>query len=198
MSRILLLLALLLAVPSPLARAHHILGIPHYAYSDEYPQTPFVEVMAQVGSKDLDFTYYPGIPDPGDRLRFKLYVRDRETGEPYTEPLTVVYARKSFFGGSEAIHGPVEIRPGVGPEANDFKFFFTFEDAEAYEVRVAVPNGDDVEVVPFPVTIGQTDSRPLLLAAAGTVGIAVVAVALIKRRRAARPATQLRRGEAHP
>ena len=158
---------------------------------------PFVEIMAQVGSKDLDFTWYPGIPDPGDRLRFKLYALDRETGEPFREPLRVEIVRKRFFGGAEPVVAPFEIRTGVGPEANDYKFFHTFEAAEAYEVLVHVPDGDRVEVVPFPVTIGKTDDRPLLFGAAGVLILAVVVVALLKRRQRG-AARALRPREVHP
>jgi len=193
---VILALLVVLLVPAP-ASTHHILGIPHYAYSDEYPQVPFVEVIAQVGTHDLDFTWYPGIPDPGDRLRFKLYVLDRVTGEPYREPLRVEIVRKRFFGGAEAVAQPFEIRTGVGPEANDYKFFHTFDAAEAYEVRVHMPDGERIEMVPFPVTIGRTDDRPLLYGAAGILILAVAVVAVIKRRQRA-TGRSLRPREATP
>lgn len=177
-------LALLMFVALPsFAAAHHILGIPHYMYDENYPQIPFLEVIAQVGPTDLNFTYFPGIPNPGEAVRFKLYVHKRDTGEVFRDPLMVNVVRKRFLQGDVAVVEPFEIRPGVGPEKNDYKFFLTFEAAEAYEVRVRFPNGDGVEVIPFPVVIGKTDDRPLLFGAVGILGMTVVSVAMVKKKR---------------
>jgi hypothetical protein len=179
----LLLAALLLVVSAGRLSAHHVLGLPHYKYGDEYPQIPYLEVIAQVGSTDLDFTYFPGIPRPGESVRFKLYIRDRETGEPYREPLRAEVVKRRFLRRPTQVAAPFEIRTGSGPEKNDYKFFLTFQEPEAYQVRVHFPHGGAVETIPFPVVIGKTDDRPLLFAAAGLLGLAVVAVAMVKRRR---------------
>lgn len=182
MTRPLLTLLLVAALPTAVA-AHHILGIPHYKYDDTYPQIPYLEVIAQVGSTDLDFTYFPGIPEPGQAVRFKLYVHDRVTGEVFREPLRARVVRTTFFGGDTVVAEPFQIRTGKGPEGNDYKFFLTFAAAEAYEVQVSFPNGDQVEVIPFPVVIGETDDTPLIFGAAGVLGLTVVAVAIVKKKR---------------
>lgn len=163
--------------------AHHILGIPHYKYGKDYPQIPYLEVLAQVGASDLDFTYFPGMPKPGERVRFKLYVRNRESGEVFRQPLAVEVVRKRFLRAAVPVAEPFEIRPGIGPEKNDYKFFLTFDDAEAYEIRVHFPNGEGIETIPFPVVIGKTDDRPLIFGAVGILGLAVGSVAIVKRRR---------------
>jgi len=163
--------------------AHHVLGIPHYKYGDDYPQIPYLEVIAQAGPYDLSFTHFPGFPRPGERIRLKLYVRDRETGTPYLDPLHVELFRRRFLWGSTPAGAPITIHPGVGPERNDYKFYLTFDEAEAYEIRVHFPNGDQLEVIPFPVVVGKTDDRPLIFAAAGLLAAAVVSVAAVKRRR---------------
>lgn len=175
----LLLLAIWVSAP----RAHHILGIPHYKYSEEYPQIPYLEVIAQVGTNDLDFTYFPGTPKPGERVRLKLYIHDRMTGEVFREPLEVQVVQKRFFGEDRALGRPLTIRTGVGPERNDYKFFLTFDEPEAFEVRLRFPNGEGFETIPFPVVIGKTDDRPLIFGAVGVLALAVGSVALVKRRR---------------
>jgi len=177
------LLALLASTP---VLAHHILGIPHYKYSEDYPQIPYLEVMAQAGAYDLDFTHFPGFPRPGERIRCKLYVRDRESGAAFREPLLVEVARRAFPWGTEPAGEPFTIRTGDGPEQNDYKFFVTFDAAEAYELRVHFPNGDLMEEIPFPVVVGKTDDRPLILGAAGLLAAAIVSVAVVKRRRRSR------------
>lgn len=170
------------AVAFPVS-AHHILGIPHYKYGEEYPQIPYVEVVAEVGTRQLVFTYWPGTPKPGDRVRLKLYVRDTVTGEPFREPLTANFVQRKFFSDDEVIAGPLTLRVGVGPEGNDYKFFHTFAAAEAYELQLEFPNGDSHELIPFPVSIGVTDDRPLLFGAVGVLACAVFTVAFVKRRR---------------
>jgi hypothetical protein len=141
-----------------------------------------MEVVAQVGANDLVFTHFPGFPKPDDTVRFKLYVRNRETGEVFREGLRVEVFRKHFLYGDESVAQGFEIHPGTGPEKNDYKFFVTFAEAEAYAIHVLFPNQDGVERIPFPVTIGETDDRPLIFGAAGLLGLAVLTVAFVKRR----------------
>lgn len=171
---------LTLALP---AAAHHILGIPHYKYSEEYPQIPMVEVLAQTPDADLYFTYMPGTPRPGQDVRFKLYAKRRLSGEPLTPTLKVEVFEKTFGGGLVPVAEPFTVEPGLGPEANDFKFFLAFAKAEAYVLRVHFPDEGKTEVIDFPVTIGQTDDRPLLAGAFGLLVMAVGTVAVLKRRR---------------
>jgi len=173
---------MVLSLPS-MASAHHIMGIPHYQYGEDYPQLPFAEVKAQVGDYDLHFTYFPGTPKPGERVRFKLYAFTRDTNEPFREPLQVQYFRKRFLRSDVSLGGGEEIRVGKGPEGNDYKFFHAFKDADAFFVTVKFPNGDVMEAVPFPVQIGVTDTRPLLLGAVLTLFLAILVVAVLKRRR---------------
>ncbi len=175
------LVAACLLLPAA-AAAHHFLGIPHYKYGEEYPQIPYMEVLAQVGPNDLVFTHFPGFPKPGDSVRFKLYVRNRETGEVFRDRLRVEAFRKHFLYGDEPVVEGFQIQPGTGPEKNDYKFFVAFKEAEAYEVRVLFPNQGGVTRIPFPVTIGETDDRPLIFAAAAILGLAVLSVAFVKRR----------------
>lgn len=177
-----LLLCFVLLWPT-MASAHHIMGIPHYKYGDDYPQLPFAEVKAQVGDYDLHFTYFPGTPKPGQRVRFKLYAFHRETREPFREPLKLTYARERFLRSNEEIGEIQEIRVGQGPEGNDYKFFHTFEDADSFYLNIHFPYEDGIELIPFPVQIGVTDTRPLLGGSILVLFLAVGTVAVLKRRK---------------
>jgi len=176
-----LLLLSVIALPAP-ASAHHILGIPHYKYGTDYPQIPFVEVQATVEQYDMAFTYFPGTPKPGEAVRFKLYVRNRDDATAFKEPLTVSIYQKTWIGDDKLLVEDLPITVGVGPEGNDYKFFYTFDDAEAYEVRLNFPGSNGPEHIPFPVGIGETDDRPLIAGAILLLLGAVVSVAVIKRR----------------
>jgi hypothetical protein len=176
-----------MALLSAPAAAHHILGIPHYKYSEEYPQIPYVEVEAQTPHSELHFTYMPGTPRPGQDVRFKLYAKSLTDGTPRTPPMKVEVMKNSFIGDPEPVMEAFTIEPGVGPEANDFKFFLRFEEAEAFIVRVHyLDENDQTEVIDFPVTIGETDDRPLIAAAFGIIVFAAAAVGITKRRRGRR------------
>ncbi len=179
---------LLLAGLPAAAAAHHILGIPHYKYSTEYPQIPYLEILAQVGPHDLVFTHFPGFPEPGEAVRFKLYIRQRDGGRVFRQPLRLEVVRKHFLRRDEPVVQAFEIHPGRGPERNDYKFFLTFQEREAYELRLRFPAGDGFETIPFPVVIGKTDDRPLIFGAAGLLALAVVSVAVVKRHRRRRSA----------
>ena len=182
-SRLLLMALVSLALfPSALS-AHHIMGIPHYKYGDDYPQIPYMEVVAQMGKYDLDFTHFPGFPVPGERVRFKLYIRHRETDEVFRDPLRVEVVRKRFMSDAAPVAAPFEIRTGIGPEKNDYKFFLEFKEAEAFEVQVHFPTAKGVEVISFPVVIGETDDRPLIFGAMGILAGAVIAVGVVRNRR---------------
>lgn len=177
-----LILTLLILLPS-VASAHHIMGIPHYKYGDDYPQLPFAEIKAQVGDYDLHFTYFPGTPKPGERVRFKLYAFHRETREPFRKPLEVSYFRERFLRSDVRKGESLQIQVGDGPEGNDYKFFHVFEEADSFYVRVHFPHRDGMEVIPFPVQIGVTDTRPLLGGSVLLLFLAVGTVAVINRRR---------------
>lgn len=171
----------MMALPAP-ASAHHILGIPHYKYGTDYPQIPFVEVQATVEQYDMAFTYFPGTPKPGEAVRFKLYVRNRDDEKAFKEPLTVSIYQKTWIGEDRILVENMPIAVGVGPDGNDYKFYYTFDDAEAYEVRLNFPGSKGAEHIPFPVNIGETDDRPLIAAAVLLLLVAVVTVAVLKRR----------------
>lgn len=165
------------------ALAHHILGIPHYKYSEEYPQIPFVEVMAETAKHDLHFTYFPGTPRPGERVRFKLYIKGRDDGAAYKQALEVRFLQQRFLRDPVLVDS-AEIEVGVGPEGNDYKFFHTFDDAEAYLVELQFVDGERIERIPFPVHIGETDDRPLIGGAFALLAVTVLFVGVSKRRRA--------------
>jgi hypothetical protein len=171
-----------LLLPS-FANAHHIMGIPHYKYGDDYPQLPFAEVKAQVGDYDIHFTYFPGTPKPGQRVRFKLYAYHRETREPFREPLEVSYAKERFLRSNLKVSENLPIAVGQGPEGNDYKFFHTFEDADSFFVNLYFPHEGGIEVIPFPVQIGVTDTRPILGGSIFLLFFSVGTVAVLKRRR---------------
>ncbi len=53
---------------APAASAHHIMGIPHYAYDEQYPQTPVLTYRVEAGPYDVKMTGYPRQAPAGGTL----------------------------------------------------------------------------------------------------------------------------------
>ncbi len=55
--------------------AHHQLGLPHYLYSEDYPQIPTMVIDADAEGYTVTFAIFPGNPNPGDIVRIKVYIK---------------------------------------------------------------------------------------------------------------------------
>lgn len=81
-----LLVAGLVMLLASAAESHHIRGIPHYSYKNNYPETPVYEVVESEGRWLITFTYYV---IPGQQaLDLAIYIRDTANGELFEEPVT--------------------------------------------------------------------------------------------------------------
>ncbi len=83
-------------VPSP-AAAHHVKGLPHYGYLENYPQTPTLEMRVSVPPYEITLVTYllEGLQreksdTPNDAMIF-VSISNRETGEPYRGKLELAF-----------------------------------------------------------------------------------------------------------
>jgi ferredoxin-type protein NapH len=135
------------------ASAHHILGIPHYAYDENYPQAPVLKLKEQVGPWEVQLTGYPGNPQPGERSQVHAYLVDEDTRALYRKPVTI-YVRRQWLTGQELIHGPVSTEL----EENVFKFYFTYPEEGQYEIMLAFHDGEAISTLRFPMVVGDPGS----------------------------------------
>ena len=172
--------AIILPLIATAALAHHQLGLPHYLYSEEYPQIPTMVVEADAEGYLVTFSIFPGNPLPGQTVRIKTYIKHKLTGEVYTQPIDMSVSRETFFGGNTEI---LEARQ-VNSEYNEYKLSCEFLEAEKYFVNVTFePRSDFFEKIPFPVVIGETNFNliPILFGAAFL--LIFVAVGITKKSR---------------
>lgn len=164
------------------AQGHHILGIPHYAYDESYPQAPVLKLVENLGPLEIQLTSYPGRPTPGVRTEMHIYVRNLTTLKVYREPLRVTVNRVHPFSGRELTYGPVEATPLM----NLYRFFPTYPAQGHYEVLVEQTDDRGVNSLRFALVIGDP-GNPLLaltLFIGGLVTLLVVVRAIrIKRAR---------------
>jgi hypothetical protein len=107
---------ILLAVLFPrVAAAHHILGLPHYSYKENYPQAPTLEYPATTGPYDVLMTSFPGHPVPGESTAIAFYIKDRNTGLPYAQPVSLRVLQTATFGANQVIQAPTITRTNRQP-----------------------------------------------------------------------------------
>jgi NapH/MauN family ferredoxin-type protein len=186
-------LLILVAVLPSQATAHHILGIPHYAYDEQYPQTPVLTYRVDAGPYEIRMTGYPGHPQPGERCSLHLYINRRDNGALFDKTVRATVFQDVLIGDDPIIYGPQE----AVIEERVFKFHPTFGEVANYTVRIEL----DVEGVPWiidlPMVAGEPGSPYTVMGsvAGGLVAFLVVIRAIrIKMRRRSRTASPIGRG----
>jgi len=173
----------LLGGAAGVAHAHHIIGIPHYAYDDSYPQKPVLKLREQVGDWELQLTSYPGNPVPGERTVIHAYVRAERTKAVYRLPVTLEVFLQPAFGSRERVFGP-EASSG---DENMFKYQPVYPAVGNYEVVLSFQDGAVVSTMRFPMVVGEPGSPWTgLLFYAGGFAVFVIVVRAIRIKRARR------------
>jgi len=171
----LLILALLLGGPA--VRAHHILGIPHYAYDERYPQVPVLTYLADAGPIEVRLTGYPGKPAPGEQCFINIYLKEIATGEPYATEVTFRVFLDRMLGGDELIYGPVT----AGIEDAVYKFYPRFEDEADYRLRIDFTAEGAPWTIELPMVVGQPGSPlKVVLLAGGAVLLFLLVVRALR------------------
>lgn len=174
------------ALLATLAFAHHIMGIPHYAYDESYPQAPVITYAVAAGPYVVQVTGYPGRPAPDEPAEVHAYVfRADDESDVYGGPVEARIERDGLFG-PEIAWGPEPTRF----EENLHKLSPRFGDAGRYRIRLEMELEGRPYEIDFPIVVGQpAHPAAMLLAWAGGIAFLLVAVRaarikLERRRRA--------------
>jgi hypothetical protein len=175
---------LLIALGAAPVFAHHILGIPHYSYDEDYPQTPVLSYRVEAGEYEVTMTGYPGKPEPGERCSLHLYIHHKMTGALLDVPITMTVTRDRAFLDDPIIYGPMEARL----DERIYKFHPRFDVEDDYLVRVEFEIEGKPWRIDLPMVVGEPGSPVLVLGLCGgglAAFLVVVRAARIKRRRRA-------------
>ncbi len=165
------------------AQAHHILGLPHYSYSENYPQAPTLEYPATTGPYDVLLTCYPGTPVPGEAANLAIYIKNRDTQTPYDRPITVRVLQTFTFGRNREVLPSTVVQPFEVPH----KLSATFPADGEYVVELTMDVEGKSEVIPFMVIAGNPSATiSILIAVALGLAVFVIIIRAIKIKRARR------------
>jgi ferredoxin-type protein NapH len=171
--------SLMLMTAVPVAQAHHIRGIPHYSYQENYPQAPLFEEFRDSGPWTLQFTFWP-VPTQ-KALDLALYVKHVTTGEPYDGPVTFrVYQHGEDLGEDNhpfaATANPRHIH----------KVGWVYEEDGVYYAEITVGEGDQAVSETFQFQVGVVKPNYLLLGSVtAAILVLIASVAIIKKRQMA-------------
>ena len=174
--------ALCMAYP---AAAHHILGVPHYAYDEQYPQTPVLTYKADLHGYQIEMTAFPGKPEPGERTSIHVYIRNTHTGEVHDDTVTLTITRDRLLLAGPVVYGPIEAEL----EESMYKFFPNFDREGNYSLELAFEAEHEHWVIELPIQVGEPGSPWAALAGGGAALVALLATVRavrIKRKRAAK------------
>ena len=177
-------LALVLGVlaVSGSAGAHHILGIPHYAYDEDYPQAPVLTYRAEARGYEVKVTGYPGVLEPGDRSTIHVYIRDLRVDALLDTTVRLTVRRDALFGADPIIYGPMDAQLDEAV----YKFHPRFELEANYLASVEFATAEEPWTVDVPLVVGEPGSPWTVLGTAGgalILFLVVVRAVRVKRRR---------------
>ncbi len=176
--------ALLLTLLASSAAAHHILGLPHYSYKENYPQVPTLEYPARSGPYEILMTCYPGKPKPGEAANLAIYIKDETNGLPYNHPILVRVLQTFTFGRNRDVL-PASAVPFY---EQPHEVSVTFPDDGEYVVELTMEVEGKPEVIPFLMVAGEPSATLSVLVATGgglALFLVMVRAVRIKRRRRA-------------
>ncbi len=134
--------------------AHHILGVPHYSYDEQYPQAPVLTYLVATGPYEVRMTGYPGRPSPGERCSFNIYIRRAGDASPFDGQVTMRVLRDRLIGRDPVVYGPVE----AALEEAVYKFYPRFDEVSNYIVRVEFEADGAPWTIDLPIVVGEPGS----------------------------------------
>lgn len=153
--------------------AHHVRGLPHYAYSENYQQVPMIEETRISGGKEIIFSYDQVFKSKNYELA--VYIRDKDTNVPYNGTVKFI-----VFGSNEspdAAHGA----DVSNPQVHTYKAGWTYEDDGLYTVRISFEDNGKKYVEDFTLQAGDLKFNYLWVIIPSMVVIFLIGLVLYNR-----------------
>lgn len=157
-----------------LAQAHHIRGLPHYGYSDNYPQTPTYEEIRIIDDWQINFSFIKIFETKNCDLA--VYIKNVPTGKPYQGKVTF-----QVFGNQD---DPKDTHPfdSMLDPTNTFRVGWVYEKDGIYTLRIVFNDGVKDYVEDFKMQMGQVSFNYLWLVLPGSIVCILILMVLFKRK----------------
>lgn len=148
------------------ALAHHVLGRPAYSLNEDSNTPPSMQMETQIGGHFVTFMAFPAFPQPNEPGRVNLYATRIDNGDPFQGTVTFKVREDSWFGADQEQLG-VQL-----PDDNVFRQGFQLSEAGNYIVTAQFESGGELNLIDFPLRIG--DPPPI-----GPIGTAVLVLLIV-------------------
>jgi NAD-dependent dihydropyrimidine dehydrogenase PreA subunit len=185
-AKVLTVLAVVLLIPAT-AHAHHILGLPHYSYKENYPQAPVLEYPATAGPYNILLQSYPGKPNPGEQVNLVFDITNTKTGKRYGQPVKIRVLQTFTFGENREIFSATKEQLGDVL----YKVYPTFPEEGEYVVELTIDIDGKEEVIGFLMVVGNpSPATSILVTVIGALAVFLITVRAIKKKRQRRKLSQ--------
>ncbi len=184
----LVILAACLFLAPAVAQGHHILGLPHYSYKENYPQAPVLEYPATAGPYSILLQSYPGVPNPGEQANLVFDIKNTETDKRYGQPIKVRVLQTFTFGENR------EILSATKDQLGDvlYKVYPTFPEAGEYVVELTMDVDGQPETIGFLMAVGNPSPTTSIIVTLGCVLVVfLITIRAVKKKRDRRIATAI-------
>lgn len=172
MKKMIALLAFLLITTT--SSAHHIRGLPHYGYSENYPQIPTYEETRVVDPWEITFSFIRIFETKNCDLA--VYIKNRKTGKPFNDTVTF-----QVFGQWEDPQKTHPFDARLDP-TNTFRVGWVYEDDGIYTMRIRFTDGKKKYAEDFKIQVGEVGFNLLWLILPGSVILILILLIVFKRR----------------
>ncbi|MBI5375730.1 MAG: hypothetical protein HZA77_09855 [Candidatus Schekmanbacteria bacterium] len=156
--------------------AHHLAGLPHYGYQENYPKYSKVEEKRTSGDYEITFSYYKIYNT--NTVELVVYIKNIKTGKPYSG------SNVTFIVYSEAQH-PEDTDPYVSNIAtgNTYRAGWKYEIDGIYFMRVSFADEDGSIInEEFKMQIGEVGTNWKWIAITGGAFLLLFCIVVLKKR----------------
>ncbi len=155
--------------------SHHIRGLPHYSYKENYPQVPTFEETKINGNYEIIFSFFE-IFDTGN-TDLAVYIKNKITGKPYGGKVTfTVFAEGENPRDTDSY-------PAAPDMTNTYRVGWNHEKDGIYYLRISFVDDDGAErKEEFLMQIGKVPANWKLVGIASGGFLLLFAFVIIKKR----------------
>ena len=171
-----------IALYTPLADAHHVLGRPAYSLNEDSNTPPSMNIETIIGDFFVTAMVFPAFPKPEEAGRINLYVTRLKTKQPLNADIEFSVRNDSWLSGTGFGNKPEQLGAQVLDD-NVYRQAFSFHQRGDYIISASFWDKGEHYIIDFPLRVGE----PLPIGPLGIIVTLVllllIAVSLVQRKK---------------